>query len=464
MRSLILVTSAIAAILIACTSDPDSPEQAWKKSYPSLLGSIVAPGFRDAAYNIASYGAVGDSVTLNHEIINSTIDLCSREGGGTVEIPAGVWLTGPIVLKSNVNLHVSEGAILLFSTDTSLYPLVLTRWEGMDCYNTSPMIYAYDQENIAITGKGTIDGGASRADWWGMPRLNAVPGKPLRGRALLMAWNESNTPVEERWMFCNDNLRPQLINLYKCRNIIISDLTLTRPAFWTIHPLMCENLIVRGVTMKTEGAPNGDGCDPESCKNVLIENCFFDTGDDCIAIKAGRNNDGRRWNIPSENIIVRNCRMKNGHGGVVIGSEISGGYRNLFVEDCEMDSPSLDRVIRIKTNNCRGGIIENVYVRNVNVGQCNEAVLKINLVYEPNENCTRDFPPVVRNINLENVTCNQSRYGVYIAGFGDLTNVIDISLKDCDWKNVKEGNRLEGLMQNLSFNNTFINGEQVKAE
>jgi len=459
MKNLFIVISIIAALLNACTADTNSPDQAWKKYYPSLLSSIIAPEFRDVTYNISSYGAAGDSVTLNHEVINKTIDLCSSEGGGTVLVPEGVWLTGPVVLKSNVNLHISEGAVLLFSTDTSLYPRVLTRWEGMDCYNTSPMIYAYEQENIAITGKGIIDGGASRADWWGMPRLNAVEGKPLRGRALLMAWNESNTPVEERQFHRNDNLRPQLINLYKCKNILISDVTLTRPAFWTIHPLMCENLTVRGVTMNTQGAPNGDGCDPESCKNVLIENCYFNTGDDCIAIKAGRNNDGRRWNIPSENMIVRNCRMKNGHGGVVIGSEISGGYRNLFVEDCEMDSPSLDRVIRIKTNNCRGGVIENVYVRNVSVGQCREAVLKINLVYEPNENCTRDFPPVVRNVYLENVTCNQSRYGVYIAGFEDITNVSNINLINCDWKNVKEGNRLEGLIEYLTFNATTINGE-----
>jgi hypothetical protein len=214
--------------------------------------------------------------------------------------------------------------------------------------------------------------------------------------------------------------------------------------------------------MHTQGAPNGDGCNPESCKNVLIENCFFNTGDDCIAIKSGRNNDGRKWNIPSENIIVRNCRMQNGHGGVVIGSEISGGYRNLFVEDCEMDSPSLDRVIRIKTNNCRGGVIENVYVRNVNVGQCREAVLKINLVYEPGENCTRDFPPFVKNVYLENVSCKASRYGVYMAGFEDQTNIININLLDCDWTGVKEGNRIEGLFEELTFENSTINGEIVK--
>ena len=441
----------------------NDPEDAWKNVYPAIERQIKPPVFKNKTYSIADYGAIPEKPEfLNEKIINSTIELCSSKGGGIVVIPKGVWHTGPIVLRSKVNLQISEGAVLLFTPDITRYPTVLTRWEGMDCYNTSPMIYAYGEENIAITGKGTIDGGASRANWWGMMRLSAVPGKELRGRPLLMDWNEKNTPVEQRIMGPGDNMRPQLINLYKCKRILIQDVTLVRPAFWTIHPLMCENITVRGVTMKTEGAPNGDGCDPESCRNVLIEGCFFDTGDDCIAIKAGRNNDGRRWNIPSENIIVRKCQMENGHGGVVIGSEISGGYRNLFVEDCDMNSPSLDRVIRIKTNNCRGGVIENVYVRNVNVGQCAEAVLKINLVYEPAEKCTRDFPPLVRNVYLDNVKCLKSRYGVYIAGFEDLKNVNNINILNCEWTNVRENNRIEGLVDGLSFKNSTINGVQVK--
>lgn len=465
MKNLRFLALTLAAFLIfGFTAEKiyDS-KSAWKQLYPKIMKQIKAPVFNGAKYNIADYGAVPDDpVFLNHKVINSAIALCSSKGGGTVMIPKGIWHTGPVVMKSNVNLHISEGAVLLFTDDIDQYPTVLTRWEGMDCYNTSPMIYAYEQQNIAITGKGTIDGGSSVKNWWGMRRLAAVPGKELRGRPLLMDWNEKGIPVEKRIMGKGDNMRPQLINFYKCKNILIQDVTLTRPAFWTIHPLMCENMTVRGVTMNTVGAPNGDGCDPESSKNVLIENCFFNTGDDCIAIKSGRNFDGRRWNIPSENIIVRNCRMQNGHGGVVIGSEISGGYKNLFVEDCEMDSPSLDRVIRIKTNNCRGGVIENIYVRNVNVGQCREAVLKINLVYEPAEDCTRDFPPVVKNVYLDNVKCQQSRYGVYIDGFEDLKNVLNINLLNCTWTNVKENNRLEGLVEGLVFRNSTINGEVVK--
>lgn len=463
MKSLKILTALlISLVIISCSTDEYNAKNAWKNMYPEILKQIVPPSFKDVTYNIADQGAVADdSAILNHAVINKTIDLCSYEGGGTVLIPKGVWHTGPIVLKKNVNLHIAEGGVLLFTPDVTQYPVVLTRWEGMDCYNLSPMIYAYEQENIAITGKGTIDGGASRENWWGMRRLGIVPGQEVRGRPLLMQWSENNTPVEERIMGPADNLRPQLINLYKCKNILIQDVTLTRPAFWTIHPLLSENITVKGVTMHTVGAPNGDGCDPESCKNVLIEDCNFDTGDDCIAIKSGRNNDGRKWNTPSKNIIVRKCNMKNGHGGVVIGSEISGGYSNLFVEDCEMDSPSLDRVIRIKTNNCRGGIIENVYVRNVNVGQCRECVLKVNLIYEPGEQCTRDFPPVVRNVYLDNVTCRESRYGVYIAGYEDLKNVLNINLLNCNWTNVKENNRIEGLVEGLKFEKTTINGELV---
>jgi len=457
------ILPVILSVLISSAGCSDADKEAWKKIYPDILNNIRVPEFKDQIYNIADYGAVrNDPAILNHEVINSTIEVCSKNGGGVVYIPDGTWYTGPLVLRSNVNLRLEENALLIFTSDISKYPSVLTRWEGIDCYNTSPMIYAYGQDNIAITGKGTIDGGASVENWWGMQRLAVIPGQELRGRPLLQELNEKGTPVEERRFGAGDNLRPQLINLYKCRNILISDLTLTRPAFWTIHPLMCENITVKGVTIITEGAPNGDGCNPESCKNVLIEECFFNTGDDCIAIKSGRNRDGRKWNLATENVVVRKCRMQNGHGGVVIGSEISGGFRNLFVEACEMNSPSLDRVIRIKTNNCRGGAIENIYVRNVDVGQCREAVLRINLNYEPGEICQRDFPPFVRNVYLENVKCKQSLYGAYIDAYTDSENVTNINLADCEWTNVKEGNRLEGLIKGLKFKGTTIKGNPVK--
>ena len=444
------------------------PAEAWKTLYPQIDAAVSAPTFRDKDYNILKYGKRSNKEGhLYTDLINKTIARCSKDGGGRVIIPAGTWLTGPITLKSNVNLYLEEGATLLFTTDETQYPLVYTRWEGMDCYNYQPCIYAIDAENVALTGKGVVDGNGSNENWWymkGNKEHGYVDGKISQkiGRPMLQDFCEDGTPAEQRRFGIGYGLRPQLVNFVRCKNVLIEDVTLLRSPFWVIHPLFCENLTVRGVHVQNDG-PNGDGCDPESCKNVVIENCFFDTGDDCIAIKSGRNRDGRDCGIPSENIIVRNCRMKNGHGGVVVGSEISGGYRNLFVHDCVMDSPDLDRVVRIKTNSCRGGIIENIYVKNVEVGQCAEAVLKINLVYEPNEKCTRGFNPTVRNVYLENVNCNKSRYGVRIETFDEECNVYNIEVKDCKFNNVAtSGNSIKGQVKNLVFDGLVINGPAVK--
>ncbi|MCM1519932.1 MAG: glycoside hydrolase family 88 protein [Lachnoclostridium sp.] len=452
--------------LLGLTAAAQDPSTAWETLYPAVEKQISAPAFKDKDYKLFDYGKVSNKEGyLYTQLINSVIERCSAEGGGRVVIPAGTWLTGPITLKSNVNLHLEEGATLLFTDDLSQYPLVYTRWEGMDCYNYQPMIYAYEAENIALTGKGTVDGGAENANWWrmcGAVKYGWEDGKGIIsqriGRPILMEWNEKGVPVEERRMGDGYGMRVQLVNPVKCKNVLIKDVTLLRSPFWVIHPLFCENLTVRGVHVQNDG-PNGDGCDPESCKNVLIENCFFDTGDDCIAIKSGRNRDGREAKIPSENIIVRNCQMKNGHGGVVVGSEISSGYRNLFVENCIMDSPELERVIRIKTNNCRGGVIENIFVRNVKVGQCKEAVLKINLVYEQREKCQRDFYPFVKNVYLDHVTCEKSQYGVKIEGFDDRCNIDNIEVKDCVFNGVTtDGNFIKGEVDNVRFINLKING------
>ena len=427
---------------------------------------ITLTSFPDRQYLITDYGAVADDPDSPcHEAINMAITTCSLEGGGTVVIPEGTFYTGPITLKSNVRLHVSEGATLKFSTDQSLYfPAVITRWEGLDCYNARPLIYAYGETNIAITGKGIIDGQGSNEHWWymcGAAHYGWQEGMVAQrngGRERLLMWGETSTPIYQRIMYPEDGMRPQLINFYLCRTVLIEDVTLLNSPFWVIHPLLCESVIVRGVNVYNRG-PNGDGCDPESCKNVLIENCTFDTGDDCIAIKSGRNRDGRKWNIPSENIIVRGCYMKNGHGGVVIGSEISGGYRNLWVEDCKMDSPELERVIRIKTSACRGGVIENVYVRNVEVGQCKEAVLRINLQYENREVCDRNYPPTVRNVYLQNVTCQKSKLGVLIIGLEDSVNVENINLTDCRFDGVAQSeNQISGA-KDVRLSNVYINGE-----
>ena len=441
------------------------------------------PQFAAQDFPITKYGAKPtNTAKKNQKAIQKAIDTCNKKGGGRVIVPAGQkFLTGAITLKSGVNLVVEDGAVLEFAFEPDLYPIVPTRWEGLDCWNLSPLIYAYQQKDIAITGKGTIDGGGSRETWWpwvSSPKFGFKEGMPVHqwketSRPRLLKSAEDGVPLDERRFTKEDGLRPQLINFNQCEGILIEDITLLRSPFWVIHPLLSTDITVRGVHINNDG-PNGDGCDPESCDRVLIENCYFNTGDDCIAIKSGRNNDGREGGqgkfagIPSKNIIIRNCKMQNGHGGVVIGSEISGGCQNVYAHDCEMDSPNLDRVLRIKTNSCRGGIIENINMRNVTVGQCKEAVLKINTDYEPKEVCCRGFYPTVRNVTMENVTCKKSKYGVMIVGYDDpklAYTVNNITAKNCQFDGVvSKPVHQTGLAQNVKFENLMVNGSLVLQE
>ena len=481
-----LITLVAASSVIAKPKKPLLPSSPWQQA-DSIVNAIRRTSFPDRVYNIADFGARAfrpdAPVQLAHDAINLAITVCNQEGGGTVVIPDSTYITGPITMLSNVNLHLSDNAVLKFSTTQSLYfPGVMTRWEGIDCYNARPLIYAYGAENIAITGKGLLDAQGSNDNWWamvgtarfgwkpGMISQSGTDGDRTKGpRAKLLKWGEDCVPVHERVFTPEDGMRPQFVNFYRCHTVLIEDVTLRNSPFWVLHPLFCDDLIVRGVKIYNEG-PNGDGCDPESCNRVLIENCVFHTGDDCIAIKSGRNKDGRKWNTPSQNIVVRKCRMEDGHGGVVVGSEISGGYRNLFVEDCVMDSPELERVIRIKTNSCRSGIIENIYVRNITVGRCKEAVLRINLNYEPKEQAERGHNPIVRNVNLENVTCQESQFGVVLNGLDDDCNIYDINLRNCTFDGVKPTKKFggevigrEGKYRNIRFDNLRINGELISS-
>lgn len=442
--------------------------QGWNDNlYKQIEQSVKQPVFPNRSFSITKFGADTKlSAAKNQIAINKAILSCSKAGGGNVIIPAGTWNTGAITLKSNVNLVVEKNAHVVFAFDTRLYPIVKTRWEGMDCMNYQPCIYAYGEKNIAITGEGTIDGNGSTKTWWKMcgkgwfgynEKITEHQGI---GRPKLFEFAESGTPIEKRNMK-GLGMRPQLINLYKCEGILIENVTLLNSPFWVIHPLLSKNITVKGVKVFNDG-PNGDGCDPESCEDVIIEGCNFHTGDDCIAIKSGRNADGRKWNIPSKNIIVRDCMMEDGHGGVVIGSEISGGCNNVFVENCKMDSPNLERVLRIKTNSCRGGLTENIYMRNVEVGQCNEAVMRINLNYEPKEAAKRGFNPTVRNVYMENVTCQKSKYGILLNGLDDADNIYNINVKNCTFNGVQDkGVMRTGKSHDINIENTFINGSLV---
>jgi unsaturated rhamnogalacturonyl hydrolase len=312
-----LLTTAASAAPVRVTG--------WS-ALPALLARIQAPVFPERDFPITDFGAREGGQQLATEAIRRAIQACHDAGGGRVVVPPGVWLTGAVHLKSNVNLHVSEGATLRFSPNPEHYPVVFTRWEGMEMMGLSPLVYAFEQENIAITGKGTLDGQGSPTQWWpwkgrpqdgwreGMDRQNA-------SRAELFRLAEQGVPPEQRRFGLGSGLRPQFIQPYRSRNVLIEGVTVRNSPMWHLNPVLCENVIVRGVTVIGHG-PNNDGCNPESCRDVLIEDCLFDTGDDCIAIKSGRNADGRRIGVPSENIIIRNCTMKDGHGGVVLGSEM----------------------------------------------------------------------------------------------------------------------------------------------
>lgn len=461
-----LKTLLLALLLPACAFAAGWDDNEYKR----IEQSIQLPKIAERQFLITSFGAKTTATAAqNQKAINKVISLVSKKGGGKVIIPKGTWNTGAIELKSHVNLVLEEGATLHFAFEPKLYPLVRTSWEGLACWNYSPCIYAYKATDIAITGKGTIDGGGNNDTFWqwnGSPRFGYKEGvtkesQKLGSRSKLLKMAEDGVPFDERKFGMGYGLRPQLVNMVHCERILIKDVKMINSPFWVIHPLLSKNITVDGVYVWNEG-PNGDGCDPEACENVLIQNCVFHTGDDCIAIKSGRNNDGRLWNQPSKNIIIRNCKMEDGHGGVVIGSEISGGCENVYAENCVMDSPHLERILRIKTNNCRGGQVQNINMRNVVVGQCKEAVVKINLDYERKEICYRGFEPIVNNVNVENVTCQKSDYGVLIIGRDSLENVYDINIKNCKFDGVvKEPVKITGKTRNVKLDNLVINGSLV---
>ena len=431
----------------------------------TLAAQITGPKFPDRHFEIGKFGAADDGASKCTESIHKAIRACSEAGGGHVVVPKGRFLTGAIHLESNVNLYLSEEATLLFSTDPKDYlPLVYTRFEGTECMNYSPFIYAFGKTNIGVSGPGMLDGQAGETVWWpwaGKTRHGEKASGPTaeQDRKAIVRMGDGNVPVEQRIFGEGHYLRPNFVQPYRCKNVLLEGFSMKNSPMWELNPVLCSNLVVRKINIFSHG-PNNDGCDPESCDGVLIDGCTFSTGDDCIAVKSGRNTDGRRVNVPCQNVLIQNCMMKDGHGGVSIGSEVSGGIRNIYTSNCEMSSPNLQRALRIKSNSYRGGVIENIVFHNVNVGQVAEAAIEVDFYYE--EGPGGPFNPIVKDVDVADVSCARSKYAIYMRGYPN-DPISGVSISNSSFQNASEGTFFQDVNR-VEFKNVVVNGKALSGK
>ena len=416
-------------------------------------------------------GAKADGKTLNTTLINHTVDRLSQAGAGTLFFPAGTYLTGAIRLKSNITLELEAGATLLFSDNFDDYlPFMEVRHEGVMMKSFSPLISAMDAENITIKGEGTLDGQGKA--WWteffriyvdleknGMRELNKY--QPLWERendveALYAETNEDWHGTLKRRFF-----RPPFIQLVRCRRVRIEGVKIINSPFWTVNPEFCDNVVVTGVTIHNVPSPNTDGINPESCRNVHISDCHISVGDDCITLKSGRDAQARRLGVPCENITITNCTMLSGHGGVVIGSEMSGSVRKVTISNCVFDGT--DRGIRIKSTRGRGGVVEDIRVSNIIMSNIKREAVVLNLKYsempvEPMSERT----PLFRDISISGLTAVGVKTPVKIMGLEEAP-VTDIILRDINVKNAREKCIFENC-ERIRLTDVIVNGQEVRLE
>jgi polygalacturonase len=438
----------IPARLAAQTSPGD-----WSR-VTNILARILPPVFPAQDFVVTNYGAVGDGTTDCTAAFSSAIAACNGAGGGRVVVPAGTFLTGAIHLLGNVNLYVAQGGKILFSTNTNAYlPVVFTRYQGIELMNYSPFIYAYGQTNIAITGPGTIDGQAQNSVWYNWKNLLTAD------EQLLWNMGSTNMPVAQRIFGPGHYLRPTFIQPVHCQNILIDGITVLNSPMWTVTPLYCTNVTVCGVTViNSSSSPNTDSCDPDSCTDVLIRNSSFSDGDDCIAIKSGRDQDGLRVNLPSQNIVIQNCQFQNGHGGVTLGSEESGGVTNVFAENCAFNSTSLETVLRLKTNTARGGYMENIYVRNCMTKTATQTGIYMTMQYTSSSPAnTGTNTPVVRNIDVRDCAFANVAQAVFLQGLSSTQQVTDVTVANCRFPNTSTANSFS-YTNRISFINNVGGG------
>jgi polygalacturonase len=428
----------------------------------SNLPQVRKTQFKKDTVSITTFAAKADGITLNTKSINDAITACNKNGGGVVLIPAGLWLTGPIVLRSNVNLHLRKNALLQFTKDFNQYKLVKGDWEGIPQMRNQSPISAADAENIAITGSGIIDG---NGDAWRMVKRDKLTESQwnrqitsgvvnpenktwypsegsLKGSKLKNAGAVSADKTPEFYASIKDFLRPNLVVLNNCKRVLLEGVTFQNSAAWNLHPLLCEDLTVRNVYAKNPwyGA-NGDGIDIESCKNVLVEGSTFDVGDDGICIKSGRDAEGRKRGLPTKNVVIRNCTVYHAHGGVVIGSEMSGGANNIFISDCAFIGTDIG--LRFKTTRGRGGVVEAIYAKDIVMKDIVGEAILFDMYYMAVDPIAlkgekRDAPkvvkypvteetPIFRDFHISNIVCDGASRAVFIRGLPEM-NISDIFL------------------------------------
>lgn len=446
----IIIAICASLWLLSCTT-PQSRQTVvpagWDK-VPEILKNIHEPVFPDVVFNILDYGAKSDTTVDSRNAILAAVNACNLAGGGKVMIPAGTYLVnGPIVLKSHVNLHLEKGARLEFSTNPNHYlPMVLTKWEGTECYNYSPFIYSYQCVDVALTGEGEIDGnGATVFNTW----------KPLEkpGMQRLRQMGNDSVPVYQRVFGKGYYLRPCMIQFFGCKNVLVDGVQIYDSPFWIIHPVYCDNVIVRNVYIDGQNY-NNDGCDPESSTNVLIENVHFNVGDDGIAIKSGRDQDGWRVGQATENVIIRNCHFSQ--WAITIGSEMSGGVRDIYIEDCKIDS--CRNGIYFKSNMDRGGFFENLYMRRITADICLWGMVNFRTDYHGYRG--GNYPTLFRNITIEDVICNRVDSVALMANGIPEAKLYNITLRNIDVKSAPKATQMRNV-ENLLLDNVRVNGKLV---
>ena len=465
MKKLIVTLITAFVVISGFAADKDgNPYAKYTEKLPFPMPEVTAPVIPDNQVNLKDFGAVGDGITLNTEAFAKAIDALVQKGGGKLVVPQGVWHTGPIVLKSHINLHLNAGAVILFAADETLYPLIDTSFEGLDTRRCQSPLSANGATDIAITGKGVIDGngqywrpvkkGKVTENHW--KELLAIPGSqemkpgywvPSAGYAKGEQGANMNVPsakTDAEWNAIKRFVRPVMVSLVKCKNVHLKGVIFQNSPAWNLHPLMCENVIVEDVLVRNPSfAQNGDALDLESCKNALIINSRFDAGDDGICIKSGKDADGRRRGIPCENVVVKGCTVFAGHGGFVVGSEMSGGVKNILVDQCQF--LGTDVGLRFKSTRGRGGIVENIYIKNISMTDIKTDAITFNMYYggksvaemladgDNPDNVTKmpvnEETPIFRNIDIKNIICNGAGRAMEFNGLPEMP-IDGISLKD----------------------------------